>query len=115
MEFVNRRVEFFQDLEPGRGDAGLDDPAIFGLTLARNQGALFHAIEKTGHVRIAGDHAVTDPLAGKAIESSATQNTKDVVLGGCEAMGLDEEVGILGEAIGGTDQSDEEFSFGTRR
>jgi hypothetical protein len=111
VQVVDRGIELFENVEPGGSDAGLDDAAVFGLALASDKGALFHTVEQAGHIGIAGDHAVADTLAGKAVGAGATKNAKDVVLGAGEAVSLDEEVGVLGEAVGGAKDSYEDFGF----
>jgi hypothetical protein len=111
VQVVHRVIELFENVEPGGSDAGFDDAAVFGLAFASDQGALFHAIEQAGHIGIAGDHAVADTLTGKAGGAGATENAQDVVLGAGEAVSLDEEVGVLGEAVGGAEESYEDFGF----
>src|SRR5439155_17500099 len=48
---------------------------------------------------------------GQAIRAGAAQDAKNVVLGSGEAVRLDEQFGVLREAIGRPNQGDEELSF----
>ena len=72
VEIVNGLIERSQQLQPLRSDAGLHDAAIVFLALARDQGALLHAIEKTRHVGVMGNHTVGNTAAGEAFGLGAT-------------------------------------------
>src|SRR5712692_4625522 len=80
VKFANRLVEGFQKAECLRRDARLHDAAVVGLAYPGNQSALFQAIEEARHVRVVGDHAVTDAPAGQSFGLGAAKNTKDIVL-----------------------------------
>ena len=111
VQFVHGGIEFLENLQPGGSNAGFDHPAVLGLPLARDEGALFHAIQEPGHVGIAGDHAVPDAFAGEAIGAGTAEDAEDVVLGAGEAVGFDQEIGILCQAVSGAQQSDEDLGF----
>jgi len=115
VQLVHGRVELSQNFQAGRRDARFDDAAVFGLAFSGNQSALLHTVEKAGHVGITRDHAVADALAGHAVGAGAAQNAKDVVLRGSEAVGFDEEFGVLGQPIGKAQEGDEKLGFEARR
>jgi len=89
-----------------RCDARLYDAAVVGLAFAGDEAALFHAVEKAGHVRVVRNHAITDATARQAFGLGAAKNAKDVVLRAGQAGGFQELLRLLGEGIGGPQQSD---------
>ena len=81
MKVPYRLVQLFQKRQAFRGNPGHDDPAVVFLAFARDQSALFHAIEQTRHVRIARNHPIADAAAQQADWFCAPQNAQYVVLG----------------------------------
>src|SRR6266404_4206881 len=79
--FQAGRVELFQNVQTGRGDAGSYHAAVIDLAFSGNQPAFFHAIEQSGHVRIVGNHAVANAFARQAAGFGSSQNAQHVVLG----------------------------------
>jgi hypothetical protein len=98
-------------VEPFAGDARFDDTAIVGLAHAGDEAALFHAVEEASHVRIVGDHAITDSLAGQPLRFGATENAQHVVLGARETLGLEQLLGLLADSIRRPEKSDEDTVF----
>src|SRR5258708_23161368 len=82
MKIVNRLVERFQKPECSWRDTRLHDAAVVALAHPSNQPPLFEAVEKAGHVRVVGNHAVPDAAAGQTFGLGAAQNTQYIVLGG---------------------------------
>ena len=106
VKFMNRLVKGFEETEGSRRDARLYDAPIVGLAFARDEAALFHAVEKASHVRVVRNHAIADAPAGKAFGLGAAKDAKDVVLGAGEAGGFQELLRFLGESVGGLQESD---------
>src|SRR5579863_2972247 len=75
-----RPVEFTQDLQPLRRDPGENHPPVLRFPATRDQASLLQAIEKSGNVRVPGDHAVGNLAAGKAVRR-APEDPQHVVLG----------------------------------
>jgi len=116
VELANGLVKTFQEIEARRGDAGLDDAAIFGVAGAGDETALFHAVEQAGHVRIVGDHAIPNAAAGEAGGLGAAEDAEDIVLGSSKAMRLKELLGLQTEEISGFQEGHkEEILQGKRR
>ena len=88
VEVADRDIQLLQQFEPFVGDERFDHAAVFFLAFAGNQGAGFHAIEHAGHVRVAGNQAFADAIAGKALGPRAAQNAQHVVLGAGETIGF---------------------------
>jgi hypothetical protein len=111
VKLANRLIETFQKNEASGSDAGLDDASVIGLAGARDEAALFHAVEETGHVRVVGDHTFADAAAGEAGRFGAAKNAEDVVLGASEAMRLEELLGFQAEVVGSFLEGDEDTGF----
>src|SRR5215467_16148911 len=107
MEFQHRSIKLLENFEPISGDARFYDTAIFGLTLTSDQGALLHAIQEPCHIRIVGDHAVADGLAGEAFGLGAAKNTQHVELRASKTTGFHKLLRFEAQPISGSDQSDE--------
>src|SRR5580698_4293940 len=101
VKLANRLIETFQKSEARGSDAGFDDATVVGLACARDEAALFHAVEETGHVRVVGDHAFAYAAAGEAGGFGAAKNAEDVVLRAGEAMRLEELLAFEAEVVGG--------------
>ena len=111
VQLVDGLIEFLQLLQTLRGDARLDHAAVVGLTLAGDATLLFEPVEQPRHIGVTGNHAVTNHAAGKSFGCSAPENAEDVVLRGGEAAGLDHLFSLLGEAIGNSQNGNEESIF----
>jgi hypothetical protein len=111
VKLANRLIETFQKSKARGSDAGFDDAAVVGLSGARDEAALFHAVEKTGHVRVVGNHAFADAAAGEAGRFGAAKNAEDVVLGAGEAVRLEELLAFQAEVVGGFLERDEDTGF----
>jgi len=111
MDFLHRPVKLAKNLKAIGGDASLDDAAVIALAFADNHAALFHAVEETCHVRVVGDHAITDAFAGEAGGLGSAKDAKDIVLGAGQSVFLHELFGLLSEAFGGFEQSDKNSGF----
>ena len=95
---------FFEGAQEGgafRGEVGVDDAAIGGGAGAKDEAALFHAVEEARHIGVAGDHAGGDFAAGEAGGAGAGEDTEDVVLGVGEAEGLEGFLDAAEEPGGG--------------
>ena len=111
MKLANRLIETLQKSETRGGDAGFDDAAVIGLAGARDEAALFHAVEETGHVGVMGDHAFADAAASEAGGFGAAENAEDVVLGAGEAMRLEELLTFEAEVVCGFLEGDKDTRF----
>ena len=111
MDFLHRPVKLAKNLETIGGDAGFDYASVIALAFAGDHAALLHAVEETGHVRIVGDHAITDAFAGKAVGLGSAKYAKDIVLGASQSVFLHELFGLLSEAFGGFEQGDKNPGF----
>src|ERR1041385_7708189 len=111
VQLVYGSVESLENFEAGRRDAGFDDAAVIGLTLASDERTLFHTVKKTSHVRVARNHAIADAFTRKAGRTGTAEDAKDVVLSAGKAVLFDESIGILGKEVGGAEKRDEEFGF----
>jgi len=92
-------------------DAGFDDAAVIGLAGARDEAALFHAVEETGHVRVVGNHAFADAAAGEACGFGSAEDAEYVVLGAGEAVRLEELFGFQAKVVGSFLEGDEDAGF----
>src|SRR6266850_553096 len=106
VQFVDWLVKGFQETEGARRDARLDDAAIVNLTFAGDEAVLFHAVKKAGHVWIVRNHPVADSTARQAFGLGTAKDAKDVVLGAGEAGGFQQLLRLLGESVGGLQESD---------
>jgi|SRR5580704_8785104 hypothetical protein len=111
VKLANRLVETFQKSKARGRDAGFDDAAVVCLAGARDEAALFHAVEEAGYVRVVGNHAFADAAAGEAGGFGAAENAEDVVLGAGEAMRLEELLAFQAEVVGGFLEGDEDAGF----
>jgi hypothetical protein len=109
VQILDRSIELAQDFESGGSDASFDNATIVGLARAGNQTALFHAIEKAGHIGIVRNHAVADAFAGKAFGLGTTQNAQDIILGAGETgfAVADKLLGFHAEMIGSFHEGNE--------
>src|SRR3982751_4840417 len=62
-------VQADQELEALPRNSAGHDPAVVGVAGAGAQAGRFQAVERAGHVRIAGDHAAADLAAGDALRA----------------------------------------------
>jgi hypothetical protein len=106
VQLVDRLVKGFQESKGLRCYARLYDAAVVGLAFAGDEAALFHAVEKAGHVRVMRNHAIADAPARQAFGLGAAKDAKDVVLRAGKAGGFQELFRFLGESVGGLQQSD---------
>src|SRR5215468_494191 len=111
VQIVHRLVELLQEIQAFRGDARFDDAAIVFLALTRDPGVFFHAVEQTGHIGIAGNHALGDAATENAVGLGAAENAQNVVLCAGEATGLQEVLGLLGKGVGGLEERNEDLVF----
>jgi len=91
---------------PARRDAErmpdvFDIYTIIFLALARDQGALLHAIEKARHVGVMRNHAVGDAAAREAFGFGSPQDAKRVVLRRRQIVGFQELLHLLREPVRG--------------
>jgi hypothetical protein len=100
VKLANRLIEAFQQAETRGRNARFDDATVFGLALARDQAALFHAVEEPGHIRVVRNHALADVPASKALRPGAPEDAQNIVLRAREALGLQQLLGFLSEGIG---------------
>ena len=68
-----------RSLRPSGRDPGHHRSPVLGFAAARDQLALFQAVEQAGDVRIAGNHAAGDLAAGQPF-GRAPQDAEHVVL-----------------------------------
>lgn len=86
-----RGLEAGEKLEAGRGDACEDHPAVARVARPGDEAAGLETVEKTGHIRVVGDHASRNLAAGQTGGLGAAENAQNIVLAGGEAMGLESE------------------------
>ena len=91
-----------------RCDASLHDAAVVGLACPDDQATLFHAVKKARHVRVVRNHAVPDAPARQAFGLGAAENAKNIVLCAGKPGGLHELFRLLGQGVGGLQESDED-------
>ncbi len=84
MKVPYRLVESFQEREALRCYVRFDYAPVLCLTLASDQTALFHAVEKARNIRIMANHAIADGAARQTFRRCAAQDTKNIVLCGCK-------------------------------
>jgi hypothetical protein len=111
VELANRLIETFQKIQTRGGDAGFDDAAIVGLAPARDEAALFHAVEEAGHVWVVRNHTFADAAASEAFRFGTAKNAEDVVLRAGEAPGFEELLGFEAEGVGGLLEGNEDTVF----
>jgi hypothetical protein len=111
MKLANRLVQLLQELQAFGSDARLDYAPVVLLPLARNQSALFHAIEKAGHIRIVRDHAVSDVAASQAFGLGSAQDPQDVVLRAGQPVGFEQLLGLLAQSISNFLQGNEDMGL----
>jgi hypothetical protein len=101
MKLTNGLIEPSEKIETCVGDAGLHYTTVVPLTLARNQAALFHAVQKASHVGIVGNHTVGNFSACQAVRFRAAQDAQHVVLSAGEAVAFEQLFGVLAQGIRG--------------
>jgi hypothetical protein len=111
VDFANRFVEAHQEIQARGRDARFYHAAIVFLTLARDQGAFFHAVEKARHVGVVGNHAFADVAASEPFGFGAAQDAQYVVLRAGQTVGFQELLGLLGEGIRNPLEGDENLRF----
>lgn len=79
----------------------MDDAAIGGGAGAEHEAALLHAVEKSRHIGVAGDHAGGNFAAGETGGAGAGEDAEDVVLGMGEAEGVEGFFDAAEEPAGG--------------
>src|SRR6266508_3200088 len=77
---VYRSVELPQQLEPGVGDAGCNQPAVDSITCASDEPGLFQSVEQTGDVGDLRDQPLTNVLTAETFVSGPAQDPQDIVL-----------------------------------
>jgi hypothetical protein len=107
VKLANRLIETFQNGEAGGSYTCLDDTAVVGLALAGDEAALLHAIEKAGHIRVVGNHALADRAAGQAFGLRAAKDAENVVLSSRKAVGFQKLFSFEAEGVGGFLEGDE--------
>ena len=108
MTVVYGLIELLEQPQTFRSDARFDDTPVVLLALSGDPAVFFHAIEQAGHIGVAGNHALGDPTAGKAIGFGAPQDAQDVVLRGRKTARFDDDLGLLREGVGELEDGDEE-------
>ena len=102
-------LEFREEGEALRGDAGGHDAAVFRVPLTGDEASRFEAIEQAGDVGVAGDHSLGDGFAGEAVGGGISEDSQDVELGGGETPRFEKFVKIAHQAIGGADDVEEDL------
>lgn len=103
---------FFEGAEEGgavRGEVGAHDAAIAVGAAALDVAAFLHAVEKSRHIRVAGDHARGDLAAGETGGAGAGEDTEDVVLGVGEPEGAERFLDAAEKPAGGALEVKERF------
>ena len=112
VQFVNGLIEVLQLLQARNGDPSFDDAAIVFPAFAGDMALLFETVKQASHVRVAGNHAVGDDTAGKAVGCRAAKNAENIVLGGGKPGKFNDLFGLLGEPVGGPEDGDKELVLG---
>ncbi len=67
MGFCNRLVEFFQEIQASRGDAGPHYASIFRQSRPGDKATALQAVEQPGHIGIPSDETLSNLAAEKAM------------------------------------------------
>jgi hypothetical protein len=111
MQFVHGLIQFIEQPEAFRGDAGLNDAPVFRFARASDHSAGLQAIEEAGNVRIARNEAAADFAAGQALFTGAAEDAQDIVLRAREVEGLEHRFGAAGQGVGGAQKAHEDAGF----
>jgi len=110
---AHRAIKNFQKVEALRGYISLDHATVVALAFPSYEIALFHAVQKTGNVRVARDHALADFATGQSVAASAAKDTQYIVLGPGQAGGFDYLFGLSAEGVGDLHEGDEQAGLYT--
>jgi len=80
MKLFNRAVHSSKQLQAGRRDERLDNPAIILIPSPRDQPAALEAVQQASYIRVAADHAIAYLAARQSGGSAATEDPQRVVL-----------------------------------
>lgn len=111
MQAGDRFIELGKQLQAFAGDARGNHAAVGGVAGTGGEAAFFQAIEETGDVGIASDHAVANFAAGKAAWTGSAEDAKDVVLDWGKLEGTEEFGFLLQERIRSTKEIEEGLLF----
>src|SRR4051812_33841590 len=100
MKATDRVVELPQELQPALADAGADDAPVGPFPRTAEQLAVFKLVEQACHVRVSGDHALADFMASHATRPRGAEDAQDVVLGGGEAVLIEDLLELAHEPVG---------------
>jgi hypothetical protein len=98
VDFRDRLIQAGQKLEPLRRNLPNHRPAVLGVAGARDEAALFHAVEQAGDIGIPCNHAAGDLATGEPIRGPA-QNAEYVVLGRRDVLAFEKRCKPAGQQI----------------
>src|SRR5579883_1155474 len=104
-------IELFKKLQSFGRDACVDDTAVFGVASAPHESELLEAAQKTGDVGVAADETLADIRTSKAGLSRTSQNTKHVILGRRDAMGLQRLLKVVLKPVSSADNVEQGLVF----
>jgi hypothetical protein len=107
VEVAHRLMELREQCQARRRDMDEDFATVGMAAAASDDAAGLKAIEETGNIGIAGDHARGDLAAQEAI-GGAPQDAEHVVLIGRKAVFFEELGGAAGEPVGDARELDED-------
>lgn len=93
------------------GHTGFDHAAVIGLALAGDETGFFQAVQEPGHVRIVGNHALTNIAASQSARFGAAKNAQDVVLDASHTKLFEELFCLLSQGIRGALYGNEGMVF----
>ncbi len=109
-------IQRLQEFQSARRDARLHHAAVILLPFARDQPALFHAVQQPRDIWIVSDHAVANPAASQSRRPRAAQDAQHVVLRAGQLCGARQLLGLLAQRVRRLQQSEENALFqGCRR
>lgn len=80
MKLFNKPVHSSKQLQAGRRDERLDNPAIILIPSPRDQPAALEAVQQASCIRVAADHAIAYLVARQSGGPAATKNPQRIVL-----------------------------------
>ena len=108
VELANRLIEIFQNGQTRRADTGFNDAAVIRLASAREEAALFHAVEEARHVRVMRNHALADGATSEALGLGAAKNAEDIVLRTGKTVGLEKLLRFEAKGVSGLLEGNED-------
>src|SRR5579863_1715247 len=106
VHLLNRFIQAIHQPEALGRDARQYHAPVAAVSGARNQAALFHAVEKPGDVGISCDHAAGNLPTGKTLRRPS-QDAQDVVLSLRKVFSLEYPERSSGQHVGSAEQVQE--------